>query len=372
MEKLSFKNSRFRILQLSDLQDTYMTNPDTVRLVSSLLKETKPDLIVLTGDQIKGYGFYFLLGNNRTNAAKTLTNLLSPIEKSSIPFTAVFGNHDDFGTADKAFQWELYKLYPNFAGKSYTFDAIPVYSENGDEVKFCIYTFDSHKKDKDGKYIPILPEQVKLYKNERDRLKDENGGYVPALAFQHIPPAEIYDCFESSVKKFSGALQGAGEHKNYYRLPCYAENERSFMGENAASPDERSTQLDAFKEKGDVLGLFFGHDHNNSFIVKHENIDLGYTQSCGFNVYGPGKNRGGRIFDIYENSPDKYETFTVTAADLDDFKLIRPVKSFIYSHSPSSVSQAIKSIKKAAAVTAAAGTAVAAVYFSAKLKVKKR
>ncbi len=349
MNKLKFKNGRFRILQLTDMQDTHMTNPDTVNLTTELIKQTKPDLIVLTGDQVKGYGFYFLIGDNKTNAATTISNLMKPISDSNIPFTAVFGNHDAFGKADKDFQWNCYKLYDNFIGNDYEFDTLPIYSENSDEVKFCVYMFDSHEKNKDGTYNPITIEQIEKYKTARDNLEAKNGHTVNALAFQHIPPEEIYECFDTSDKNKKGSYQGAGNHnKKYYSLPLYAQNKYSFMGENAASPNIKSGQLEAFKEKGDVLGLFFGHDHNNSFVLKHDNIDLGYTQGCGFNIYGPGKKRGGRVFDIYENTPDTYYTHTVTCKDLDNFKLERPIKEFIYTHSPSSVSEAKKLIKKAA------------------------
>lgn len=355
MSELKFKNGRFRILQLTDLQDTHITNPDTVNLTAELIKKTQPDLIVLTGDQVKGYGLYFALGDNKTKAAMAINNLFKPISDSKIPFTAVFGNHDAFGEADKDFQWACYKLFDNFVGKDYTFDSIPIYSENGDDIKFCIYMFDSHEKDSKGKYIPIKQEQIDMYKSARDEYEANSGHIVNALAFQHIPPEDIYDCFESSLRRFSGALQGAGVHsKKYYRLPCDYENEGCFMGENAASPDEKSGQIEAFKEKGDVLGLFFGHDHNNSFVVKHDNLDLGYTQGCGFNIYGPGKNRGARVFDIYEETPDKYETFTVTCNDIENFKLERPVKAFLYTHSPSSVSEGIKMAKKFAVIAAVA------------------
>lgn len=363
MSNLKFKNGKFRILQLTDLQDTQKTSPDTINLIYELIDKSKPDLIVLTGDQVKGYGFNFAIGDNKTNAAMTISNLMKPIADSKIPFTVVFGNHDSFGTADKDFQWSCYNLYDNFIGKDYTFDSIPVYSEKSDDVKFCIYMFDSHEKNKNGKYIPITDEQLNSYKKVRDNFINKYGHIVHALAFQHIPPEDIYDCFESSNKKFYKSIQGAGIHSSkYYRLPLYAENKSSFMGENAASPDERGDQVKTLKEKGDVLGLYFGHDHNNSFIVKHGNLDLGYTQGCGFNIYGPGKNRGGRVFDIYEENTDRYDTFTITSNDIDNFKIERPIKSFIYTHSPSSVSQAIKVAKKVGVATAfAASVAIAIV-----------
>lgn len=344
---LQFHNGMFRILQLTDMQDTYRTSQDTVNLTQELIRKTKPDLIVLTGDQIKGYGTYFRFGDNRANAKTTLDHLLKPIAQSGIPFTAVFGNHDEFGDADKEFQWDLYRQYENFIGNEYLFDCIPIASKDGKHVPFCVYLFDSREKQPDGSYPPISQEQIRQYREARDRLERENGQVVPALAFQHIPPVEIYEALSPCRKHDKGAIQGARTFADrYYRLPDYARDGKSFMGENAATPDAKSGQIEAFREKGDVLGLYFGHDHNNSFVVKHGNLDLGYTQGCGFNIYGPGKNRGGRVFDIREDFPDRYETFTVTCRDLLGFTLRRPVKEFLYTHSPSSVSQAKKAAKK--------------------------
>ncbi len=357
MNNLKFNNGRFRILQLSDIQEIANTNPDTVNLSRELIAITQPDLIVLTGDQIKGYGVTMQKGDAKTKAALTLNNILAPIKESGIPFTAVLGNHDVFGDADADFQWNIYKLYDNFVGDKYDFDCLPVYDENNN-VKFCVYCFDSGIK-VNGKYSPVKDELINKYRTKRDELYSENGKYIPSLAFQHIPPADIYDCFDKVTKNTKGAYQGANSFKeNYYALPSYAKNDRSFMGENAASPDEKGTQVVSFKEKGDVLGLFFGHDHNNSFVLKHGDLDLGYTQGMGFNIYGPGKNRGGRVFDIYEETPDKYETFTVTAKDIDNFRLERPLKEFMYTHSPSSVSEGIKLGKK---VLLTAGIATASV-----------
>ena len=56
MKKLKFNNKNFRILQLADIQEIVNTNPDTVNLMRDIITATNPDLIVLTGDQIKGYG----------------------------------------------------------------------------------------------------------------------------------------------------------------------------------------------------------------------------------------------------------------------------------------------------------------------------
>ena len=56
--ELKFRpNGKFRIMQIADIQDTQITSKDTIELIEAALDKDKPDLVVFTGDQIKGYGF---------------------------------------------------------------------------------------------------------------------------------------------------------------------------------------------------------------------------------------------------------------------------------------------------------------------------
>ena len=43
----------FRILQVSDIQDGPHVNEDTLQLIGDAVREADPDLVVLTGDQIR-------------------------------------------------------------------------------------------------------------------------------------------------------------------------------------------------------------------------------------------------------------------------------------------------------------------------------
>ncbi|WP_032742635.1 metallophosphoesterase, partial [Bifidobacterium breve] len=45
----------FRVLQMADVQDGPDVDPDTVALIEAAIREAKPDLVVFTGDQIRGY-----------------------------------------------------------------------------------------------------------------------------------------------------------------------------------------------------------------------------------------------------------------------------------------------------------------------------
>ncbi|MEG2720265.1 MAG: hypothetical protein RR914_02965, partial [Oscillospiraceae bacterium] len=112
----------------------------------------------------------------------------------------------------------------------------------------------------------------------------------------------------------------------------------------------------ALSEKGDTIAIFFGHDHNNSFVGKYKNMLLGYTQGCGFNVYGPDLNRGVRVIDLDETNPSTISTHTIMYKDL--FKkedIDEKLKFTYYKYGPTSFESVEPLIKKgiiAAAVTA--------------------
>ena len=50
------KNGKFKIMQITDIQEIYNVSPDTLKLLENAVEKEKPDLVIYTGDQIKGYG----------------------------------------------------------------------------------------------------------------------------------------------------------------------------------------------------------------------------------------------------------------------------------------------------------------------------
>ena len=100
-------------MQIADTQDTSWTSPDTVNFIRCALRKAKPDLVVFSGDQLKGYGITFNMGDRKANPKIAIDNLLKPIDEMGVPFTFVFGNHDDQCAANKEQQLELYKQHKN-------------------------------------------------------------------------------------------------------------------------------------------------------------------------------------------------------------------------------------------------------------------
>ncbi len=366
--KLVFSdNGHFRIMQIADVQEICMTNPDTVNLIDRALDYAQPDLVVFTGDQVKGYGVSMVSGDVRTKTKITIENVLKPIIKRNVKFLFTFGNHDISKKCSADFQFMTYKdsglclNNSNSSGGYSPFSYKTIYSHDGEKPIFNVYMFDT------GKYDGVSAEQQNEYRKIRDSYKKA----LPALAFCHIPPIEIYETAVISDRRDSRSFKGAGEfNKEYYRLDDSLYKKGMFMGENFASIKFDDGFLSALKEKGDVLGLYFGHDHNNSFVINYGGIDLGYTQGCGFNTYGPGMKRGVRILDIDENNPRSYLTYTLTAEDLLSSKLKRPVTEYVYTHSPSSVSAAVPFVLKRTAVFVCTALSIRGIYKFYKLKKK--
>ncbi len=349
---LDFKNSKFKIMQIADTQEIPAVSPDTIKLICAALDKEKPDLVVFTGDQIKGYSSFFMGEKGKTNVISTIKALIRPLEDRKIPFTMTFGNHDGEAALNNNEQFEIYKQSPMF-----------VYSDPASENdkgtfclsisdKFLVYLFDTHSKAKGGGYSGINEEQINWYRSVRDSFDLP----LPSLVFQHIPTPEFFEVIKRVNRFTKGCVRAYGDHKNeFYTLDPHNSRLGDFMGESPAAPYINSGEIDAFLEKEEILGVYVGHDHNNSFVANYKGIDLGYTQGSGFNVYGPRHKRGMRIFEIEDNG--NYETRTVTFGELCGKEVKNKAKFALYTYAPTNVSQVTTAVKEAAIVAGAiAGT----------------
>lgn len=362
-------DGKFRIMQIADTQDTQVTSKDTLAFLAAALDEAKPDLVVFTGDQFKGYGVSFLFGAREANYKKAIDNLVAPLEQRGIPFTFVFGNHDDqaFGIP-KEKQLEMYRAHKNclaVAGDESLSGLCNQYlnirSHGGEKILFNLYLLDSLSTTLDGKCASVSEEQIEWYRTVREYLKETEGDYVPSILFQHIPVPEMWDLLKEVPKSQKPHAQGFREHYGkFYDIDgrFLQKGNCDFLLETPATPAENSGEFAAVSEKGDTLAMFFGHDHNNSFVGKHGNMLLGYTQGCGFNVYGPRLNRGVRLIDLDEQNPNTFSTYTLLYRDLFSAKDIQnKPKYLLYSYAPPSVESVLPTLKKLGIAAGAAAVA---------------
>ena len=358
------KDGKFKIMQITDIQEIYNVSNDTLKLLEAAVEKEKPDLVVYTGDQIKGYGVtYKGMGSELVNnVAKTIDKLIEPVTKRNIPFAVTFGNHDrQVGISNKDQFEQIYKKYPSCVGVQAEgidgggtcFLSIKS-SKDDDKDVFGIYLFDTGTDAKGGGYEPFDTKIIEWYKKTRDSLKEKNGDYIPSLVFQHIPMFEHYHVLKQVKKSEKGAIPAFRIHKGeYYKIDETKCVPGSVLLEPPSIPDINTGEFEALKEKGDILGVYVGHDHKNSYVGKYDGIDIGFTQSSGFNVYGNGKERGVRCFVIDENDPKHYETYPKTYRQLCNGKLQKPVYDALAKVMPTTMDMAKPMIAKAVAIIAA-------------------
>lgn len=143
---LSFREDHsFRILHLTDIQEGLFPRKDTFRLLEAVLKSADPDLVILTGDQLKGYEPLLRL-SGRSGIEKTIKRLMEPLEQSGVPYAVTFGNHDvQCGLSNE----EQAKIYRQLSGCICGDDGsgagtffLRVHNRSG-EIIFMIYVLDS-------------------------------------------------------------------------------------------------------------------------------------------------------------------------------------------------------------------------------------
>ena len=307
--RLKFRDNKFRIMQIADVQDKTKVSPDTINLINAALDKEKPDLVVYSGDQIWGYPSF---RGSKEKVEQALRAITAPVVERGIPFTICFGNHDrQVGVSNKE-QFEIYKKIDGFVGEDTEgIDGCAnhcIEIADNESIKYLLYLIDSNTSLSVG-YDNVHKNQIEWYKATRDKYEKENGSVIPSVVIQHIPVPEIDELLTVVKKGTKGAVQGfrnrAGE---WYVLNRDKVNAGGFMKESPADPMENSGEFEAMAEKGDVKGIYFGHDHINSFNGKVRGIDLGYTQGAGFHVYGPGLDRGVRMINLHtDGSLDTYD-----------------------------------------------------------------
>lgn len=317
------KDGKFTILNISDIQDGYPLNPLTKDYIEKTLDKVKPDLVVLTGDNISGYDV-----PKEKDAEKAIREFMDIFQERKVRVAAVFGNHDDEETkSTKEHQQSVYESYDCYVGeKGFCFEDrvgtynLPIMKSGGKGYGFNLWLTDSGtyntENDYEG-YACVYKEQIEWYKETAEKLKKENDGkVVPSINFQHIIVPEIYDALKEIKFVRLGCIirkkNPLNDKTRYYVLPDGAKGE---LREYPCPPYYNNGQYDAMLEVGDVLATVSGHDHENSFEIDHKGIKIINTPTVGFNAYND-KNVGSRVFVIDENEPESFETYCLTYSDV--------------------------------------------------------
>lgn len=286
-QKLDLKfNSKgeFKIMQFTDIHQHSEIDLRAINLMSRLIDDENPDLVVITGDNIEGTAC-----NTEEGVKKAIDSIARVMEDRKIPWTVTLGNHDCECKVGREKQMEIYKQYKCNLSQSYSmaFEKAGDYNilikdSKGISPAFNVYLLDSGDSTQDY----INKQQVSWYKNTALNLRNKYNKVIPAIMFFHIP---LKQQFKAWQKRIDGERN---EEECVQSIDCGL--------------------FDALIEMKDAKGVFCGHDHINDYYGKLNDIILGYGRKTGFNNYGKeGFKKGARVFILSESSPGEFKTYEV-------------------------------------------------------------
>ena len=311
-------DGKFRIMHVTDTHLEEYNLEASVWAIGEACDIEKPDIVIITGDNVQNC-------NDPADTKKLIDGLMNVFESRNIPVAVTFGNHD---SESGAMSREELMAYYNIFSCSVSVDDgealsgcgtynIPVVSSDGEKVKFNLWVFDSNDYDDEGNYSCVQADQVEWYKKKSDELKAANGGeIVYSLAFQHIIVSEVFDGLKKidSEELFSVRNIYTDE---YFVFDPEVVNYGTLMEKPCPGYDNFG-QFDAMVEKGDVLGMFTGHDHTNAFGVTYKGIVLSESLSTRYNGDRYSTQYGYRILEIDENDTSVFTSRVVHWYDIFD------------------------------------------------------
>ncbi|MCP2265094.1 metallophosphoesterase family protein [Promicromonospora thailandica] len=305
------RDGRFRIVQFNDTQDDEKIDRRTLELMRAVLDDERPDLVVLNGDNITGGC------DTPLEMRQAMNNVVQPMEERGVPWAVTFGNHDEDSTpdsgVDEADMLAFYRSYrhnvngPTAPGITGQGNSHLLIDGRGGKPAFNVWLLDS------GRYAPetlggqdfegyptwdwLRMDQVKWYHDTSVALERRYGRPIPSLMFIHIPLWEYRFMWFGSVDGRTDADHERG------RVRHRIEGERN---EDECPGPFNSGMFSAIRHRGDVRGVFCGHDHVNTYSGDYYGVLLGYAGNTGFGTYGlsgPERNRlrGARVYDLDES-----------------------------------------------------------------------
>ena len=307
------ENGKFKILMLSDIQETLDYDKRTLININKIIENTNPDLVVLGGDNCDG-----TILKTEKELQDYLDIFASPMERRNIPWIHVFENYDHDIPFDDIIKTKLYEQYDYCISKhtekiyGTTNFMIPIYDFKKSKIAFNIWGIDSNNQIKDTNLVidknmsimnkPIMSckwdiihfEQLMWYWNSSKELEEYCNKKINGILFMHIPPWEFQYIVDN---------------------PQYT-NAKGSMIEQMKIGMFNSGFFTTILQRNDIKCIACGHSHNDCFEGEFCNIKMCLDACAGYSPYGIDELRGGRIFEIDENNNDKINTYMVHYKDL--------------------------------------------------------
>ena len=267
--------SRFKILQITDSHFFHPKREEGAEMLSRagvknrdertiddwkrLVDIVRPDMIAHTGDCWHD--------NPDDRAAEFQAQAIAWIESLGVPFTFVWGNHDQLPDIPKGHDaWHDAKnsLYRGGPGSgNYTVD---IMNTDGKRV-FELFCINTHR-------FGLIGTSLDWLKGTVEKRSASGETYPPALLFHHIPTKAYVDALKSASA--AGVFLEPVTHN-----------------------DEDGTAFPLIAALKTVRACFCGHDHVSDISGMMDGIELVFGRSSGWGGYGSETVRkGGKVITV--------------------------------------------------------------------------
>ncbi|KAF3384318.1 putative inactive purple acid phosphatase 16 [Penicillium rolfsii] len=318
--KLRFtKDGTFQISVFSDLHFAENATRDsmTKNVMSEVLANENPQLVVLNGDLISGEA------TDGSNSGQFLHEVVKPLVDANVSWASTYGNHDsnpnldplqDIYNKEMTYQNSLTRSMVSSLQAGITNYYLPVYPQKGsnETPALILWFFDS----KGGHYAInrgvknasgargdwVNKEVTEWFKDQNANLTARYGRTIPSLAFYHIPAHAM--------------LKYQKDHFNRRTTPGI--NGEVVVSQGSGDTDysgQDSQFMRALLNTPGLMATFSGHDHDNDWCFKWNGsivdqdltgngINMCYGRHTGYGGYGDAP-RGGRQILLDQKSMKK-------------------------------------------------------------------
>ncbi|KAM0437858.1 hypothetical protein ACHAPT_002223 [Fusarium lateritium] len=289
------------------------------KVVSDVLDFDPPDLVILNGDLINGEDTFV------DNSTHYIDQIVAPMVDRNLTWASTYGNHDHNYNINGDDILEREQMWPgsrtdkmvSTTNAGTTNYYLPVYASNCTTPRNCspellLWFFDS----RGGFYYQgrrraqpnwVDSSVVEWFNETNAALVEEHGKEIPSLAFVHVP-IHASLLFQQEVGPDENNQPGINEEDVVQQGDGWcAEGDDS---ESCDYGDQDLPFMRSLISTPGLIGLFYGHDHGNSWCYKWDSqlpgmsiagngINLCYGQHTGYGGYGDWI-RGGRQIVVTE------------------------------------------------------------------------
>ena len=310
----SRQGTNVKILQITDMQiidAAQRRRPDRIRPdeiaawgsdqfdamcgnhIRSLVTQSRPDLILLTGDIV--YGSF-------DDAGTTFQYICELMDSFQIPWAPVFGNHDNESAMGVTWQCEQFEKRAYCLFKRGSVSGNGNYTVGvaiGNTLIRVIHMLDSNGccSGTDAAIVKvegIYADQLELVANNTASIRLAQKKEVPAFLAFHIP----VDCFQE-------AERAKGYRKGY--------DDRYVIGVDVVAKDHdfgfcyepyrtiKTNNFYAFLQEQNINGVFVGHIHTACYCISYKDVSWTFGLKTGQYDYHMPYQLGGTLITLTGN-----------------------------------------------------------------------